>query len=231
MTVRSEKTFPQPDAMVFDLDGTLFRTETLLETVHRRLFATLREEGLYTQPAPPPERLYGSLGMLLEDIWKRVMPDSSPAARARANELLLQYELEELAAGRGQLYEGVPETLRELKRRGVRLFVASNGLGPYVRSVVESKGIGDLFAGLYSAGEHGTASKADLVRLLMEEHGVSDAWMVGDRSSDVEAGRRNGLFVVGCDYAGFARGGELDGADVVIRRFAGLLDLLDGKAK
>lgn len=219
---------PYPEAILFDLDGTLFKTETLLESVHHRVFDTLRREGLYTRPTPPLERMYGSLGMLLEDIWKRVMPDGSAAAHARANELLLQYELEDLAAGKGQLYDGVPETLRELKRRGIRLFVASNGLGPYVRHVVGRKGIGDLFAGLYSAGERGTASKVELVRLLMKENGISNAWMVGDRSSDVEAGRRNGLFVVGCDYAGFARGGELEGADVVIRRFAELLDVLDG---
>ncbi|UUZ93287.1 hypothetical protein LJK87_00265 [Paenibacillus sp. P25] len=32
--------------------------------------------------------------------------------------------------------------------------------------------------------------------------------MVGDRSSDVEAGRANGLFVVGCDYAGFRKPGN-----------------------
>ncbi|MBB6672334.1 HAD family hydrolase [Cohnella nanjingensis] len=216
-----------PEAMLFDLDGTLFRTETLLETVHTRVFNKLKEEGLYESPQPPVELLLGSLGMLLEHIWQRVMPDGSPAAHARANDLLLQYEMEELREGRGDLYEGVPETLRRLKGLGVRLFVASNGLETYVKEVPQLRGIGDLFEGFYSAGEYETASKADLVRILLDRHGIQSAWMVGDRSSDVEAGKRNGLFVVGCDYAGFRREGELEGSDAVIRSFPELLALVE----
>ncbi|MFD2329831.1 HAD family hydrolase [Cohnella sp. GCM10020058] len=220
------KPYDLPEAMLFDLDGTLFRTETLLKEVHRRVFATLREEGLYIAPEPPVERLLGSLGMLLAHIWQKVMPDGSQAAQDRANELLLQYELEELENGRGELYEGVPEVLGELKSRGVRLFVASNGLEDYVKEVPRLRGIGDLFEGFYSAGEYATSSKVDLVRLLLEQSGAKSAWMVGDRHSDVEAGKGNGLFTVGCDYAGFRREGELDEADVRIASFSELLELL-----
>ncbi len=145
-----------PQAIIFDLDGTLFQTETLLETVHRRVF----------------------------------------------------------------------ETLRELRERGIRLFIASNGLEAYVKGVPNVKGIGDWFEGKYSAGEFSTTTKVDLVRRLLDTFGVETAWMVGDRSSDVEAGKSNGLFVVGCDYAGFGREGELDGSAAVIRSFPDLLKLL-----
>lgn len=215
-----------PQAVIFDLDGTLFQTETLLETVHQRVFEQLRIEGLYIKPTPPIDTLLGSLGMLLTDIWKRVMPDGSPEAHARANELLLQYEMEELQGGCGHLYPGVVETLSELRNRGIRLFIASNGLEEYVKGVPSVKGIADWFDGMYSAGEYATASKVDLVRQLLDTYGVEHAWMVGDRSSDVEAGKSNGLYVVGCDYAGFRRDGELDGADAVIREFPELLSLL-----
>lgn len=220
------KRLPWPEAVIFDMDGTLFQTETLLETAHSRLFDTLAREGLYTKEAPPIERVVGSLGMVLEDIWKRVMPDGSPEAHARANELLLRYELEELAKGRGHLYPGVKETLSALRGRGIRLFVASNGLEPYVKGIAEAKGISSWFEGLYSAGEFATASKVELVRLLLDTYGIARAWMAGDRSSDVEAGKANGLAVVGCDYAGFGREGELEGSDAVIRSFPELMDLL-----
>jgi phosphoglycolate phosphatase len=218
--------FPLPEAVIFDLDGTLFQTETLLETVHRRVFETLRSERLYLEATPPVDKLLGSLGMLLTDIWKRVMPDAAPAAQERANVLLLQYELEELALGRGSLYPGVRETLESLRGRGIRLFIASNGLEAYVKGVPQVKGIAEMFEGTYSAGEFGTRSKVDLVRRLLDTFSVKTAWMVGDRSSDVEAGKRNGLSVIGCDYAGFGRQGELDGADVLIRTFPELLSLL-----
>lgn len=220
------KTTTIPEAIIFDLDGTLFQTETLLEIVHRRVFETLREEGLYLQPLPSIDILLSSLGMVLSDIWMRVMPDGSPEAHERANVLMLQYEMEELENGVGQLYPEVHETLSELHTRGIRLFIASNGLEEYVKGVPAVKGIGDLFEGMYSAGEYATLTKVDLVRRLLDTFGVRSAWMVGDRSSDVEAGKSNGLFVVGCDYAGFRRSGELDGSDAIIRSFPELLKLL-----
>ncbi len=217
---------PLPEAIIFDLDGTLFQTETLLETVHRRIFQTLRDEGLYVQASPSLETFLGYLGMLLEDIWKKAMPQASSEVYGRANELMLQFELEELARGRGTLYPGVKETLAELRRRGIRLFIASNGLELYVKAVPDLRGIADSFEAVYSAGEYATTSKVHLVRRLLDDFGIRRAWMVGDRSSDVEAGKANDLTVVGCDYAGFGRKQELDGADAVIRSFPELLKLL-----
>lgn len=214
-----------PQAIIFDMDGTLFETDTLLVGVHERIFQTLREEKLYMEPTPPVEKLLGCLGMLLHDIWNQVMPDSSLAARERADELMLQYELEGLEAGEGSLYPHVESTLRKLHERGIKLFVASNGLEHYVKGVARYKGIAPLFDGLYSAGEYVTATKVDLVKRLLEDHAVESAWMVGDRSSDVEAGKENGLPVIGCAYAVYGRKEELAGADALISDFRELLAL------
>lgn len=220
-----DNTLRKPQAMIFDMDGTLFQTETVLLPAYHRLFDTLREEGLYTAPTPPEERILGSLGMLLEEIWKIVMPDGSERAHERANELLLQLELEGLQGGDTLLYPAVKDTLEALKERGIRLFVASNGLEHYVKGVAEAHGILSLFDGLYSAGEHDTKSKVDLVEMLLQREGVNSAWMVGDRSSDVEAGKKNGLSVIGCAYAGFGVDQELEGSDILIDSFDQLLEL------
>ncbi|MGG3504589.1 HAD family hydrolase [Paenibacillus lautus] len=220
-------TLIKPEAMIFDMDGTLFQTETLLLPAYHKLFDILREEGHYEGETPDEELMLGCLGMLLEDIWKIVMPNGTLAAHRRADELLLQLELEGLNNEAAVLYPEVKETLEELHRRGVRLFVASNGLEHYVKGIAEARGIMSFFEGVYSAGEHGTASKVDLVRLLLDEHDIRDAWMVGDRSSDVEAGKENGQTVIGCHYAGFGGEQELKGSDVVIHSFSHLLKLHD----
>ncbi|MNP49278.1 bifunctional 5'-methylthioadenosine/S-adenosylhomocysteine nucleosidase/phosphatase [compost metagenome] len=65
------------------------------------------------------------------------------------------------------------------------------------------------------------------MKLLLDKYHVTSAWMVGDRSSDVEAGKKNGQTVIGCAYAGFGNGTELQGADVLITNFDELLDLYD----
>ena len=214
-----------PEAMIFDLDGTLFQTETLLAPAYYRLFDQLRSEGLYEGETPDISLILGSLGMLLSEIWSRVMPSASIDAQKRANVLLLQYQLEGLEDKVGELYPGVLETLTKLHRRGIRLFVASNGLEDYVKGVVVAKGLDYLFESIYSAGEYQTQSKVDLVRMLLDEYELETAWMIGDRSSDVEAGKGNHLFVVGCNYADFGNPNELAEADVIIKDFAGLLTL------
>lgn len=215
----------KPDAMIFDMDGTLFQTETLLLPAYHATFDQLRQEGIYQGDTPPDELMLGCLGMLLEQIWETVLPDASPELRKRADELFIHYEVEYLNKGFGQLYPGVEKTLKQLKEEGIRLFVASNGLEDYVRGVAKIKGIAPLFEELYSAGEHRTRTKVDLVAILLKRHNVHSAWMVGDRSSDVEAGLSNGLTVVGCEYAGFGGSSELDGATVRIGAFAELLQL------
>ncbi|CAM4439215.1 HAD hydrolase-like protein [Paenibacillus macerans] len=220
----------KPEAMIFDMDGTLFKTETLLVPVFHQVFDRLREERLYEGETPPEELILSCLGMLLPEIWKRVLPDQSEEVRRRADELLLELELAGLKELPSELYPQVRETLTRLKERGVRLFVASNGLEHYVKGVADTHGILPLFEGLYSAGEYQTASKVDLVKLLLDNHAIRTAWMVGDRSSDVEAGKKNGQTVIGCAYAGFGNDRELAGADALIGAFKELLELYDEAA-
>lgn len=224
---QTESRLTKPEAMIFDMDGTLFMTETLLLPAYHRMFDQLREEKLYMGETPPEHVILGCLGMLLDDIWKKVIPDASEAARQRANELLLELQLEDLQKHHSKLYPGVLETLTELNKRDVKLFVASNGLEHYVKGVARAHQIFPLFEALYSAGEYETASKVDLVKLLLDTHHIHNAWMVGDRSSDVEAGKKNGQTVIGCAYAGFGNGQELEGSDRLIADFTELLKLYD----
>lgn len=99
LDMTKETVLRKPEAMIFDMDGTLFQTETLLLPAYHQLFDTLRAEGHFEGETPPEERMLGSLGMLLEDIWKVVMPEASVAAHRRADELLLQLEIEGLDGG------------------------------------------------------------------------------------------------------------------------------------
>lgn len=217
----------KPEAMIFDMDGTLFQTETALLPAYHRMFDVLRAEGLYTGETPPERLILGCLGMLLEEIWQVVIPDADERVRSRANDLLLELQLEVLKGGQGLLYPDVKETLEQLQQRGVRLFVASNGLEGYVKGVSNALGIEPLFESQYSAGEYQTATKVLLVEMLLKNHGVQSAWMVGDRSSDVQAGRGNDLGVIGCAYADFGANHELEDADVLITKFGQLIELYE----
>lgn len=227
MNMQNEKRLRKPEAMIFDMDGTLFQTETALLPAYHRMFDVLRAEGLYTGETPPERLILGSLGMLLEEIWQIVIPDADENVRSRANDLLLELQLEVLKGGEALLYPDVKETLEVLQQRGVRLFVASNGLEGYVKGVSDALGIAPLFEAQYSAGEYQTATKVLLVEMLLKNYGVNSAWMVGDRSSDVQAGLGNGLGVIGCAYADFGANHELEDADVLITKFGQLIELYE----
>jgi phosphoglycolate phosphatase len=216
----------RPQALIFDLDGTLFKAEILTVPAFQMTFEQLREEGLYAGDIPPAERFLENVGALLSEIWARVLPNHSHETRERANVLLLEYQMKLLRDGVGELYEGVEETLKNLHDQGYKLFVASNGVEDYVKVVVQNMGLSPLFTAIYSAGEFQTQSKVELVRRLVETYRIESAWMCGDRLSDVEAGVQNGLYVVGCNYGDFHAERELQNADVVITSFTNLPDCL-----
>lgn len=220
----------KPEAMIFDMDGTLFKTETLLVPVFHQVFDRLREERLYEGETPPEELILSCLGMLLPEIWKKCCRTKARRCAGGPTSCCSNWSWPDWKELPSELYPQVRETLTRLKERGVRLFVASNGLEHYVKGVADTHGILPLFEGLYSAGEYRTASKVDLVKLLLDNHAIRTAWMVGDRSSDVEAGKKNGQTVIGCAYAGFGNDRELAGADALIGAFEELLELYDDAA-
>jgi phosphoglycolate phosphatase len=214
---------------VFDMDGTLFQSEKVAVPAFRRAFDRLKAEGLYRGKTPSDEEIRSVFGMTQEEIWSRLLPEADEETRRIADRWTLEEELAGLRRGEGELYPGVAETLRRLKEEGWKLFVASNGAGPYLRGVLGAFNLALLFSGVYGAGDYGTAAKEELVQILMREHRLTGGFMVGDRRSDVRAGKANGLTVIGCRYTGFPRFGEedeLEGADAVVERFPDILPIL-----
>lgn len=211
-----------PFAMLFDMDGTLLQTEKLSTPAFQRTFQQLREKGLWDGQTPNEQELTNVLGMTIEQVWNKLLPDVSEEVKRAADGFLLENEIKLIGERVTDLYPGVYETLRELRDRGVSLFVASNGQEAYIDAICTEYGLKPLMTDLYSAGRFRTRTKTDLVAKLLSDYQVKQAIMVGDRRSDVEAGKANGLFTIGCDF-GFANQGELEGADVVITSFSQVL--------
>ncbi len=186
-----------------------------------RTFDDLRKCGMYEGPTPSEDKLTGVLGMILPELWKTLLPESTEETHEWAAENMLKHNVDLLHEGIANLYPGVKEQLQLLREKGVKLFIASNGQEKYISTIVEVFGIADWFTDLYSAGRFLTETKVELVAKLLRDYQVEHAVMVGDRKSDVEAGKGNQLFTIGCDF-GFAKAGELDGSDVIIKDFAEL---------
>lgn len=212
-------------AIIFDMDGTLFDTAPVALQGFKKTFERLIEHGHYNGEMPSDEKFLDQLGKIFSEIWDNLIPGTDKQVRRLADEWMLEIELELIREGLGTLYPDVTRVLTELKGMGYDLFVASNGLERYIAAIVDQYGLNDLFTDLYSAGRFNTESKVDLVRLLLETYSIKGGFMVGDRHSDVEAGKANGLTVIGCQF-GFADERELQDADIRITSFAEIITVL-----
>ncbi|ERI10984.1 HAD-IA family hydrolase [Aneurinibacillus aneurinilyticus] len=213
-------------AVFFDMDGTLLQTENVALPAVKDAFEHLKREGIYKGKTPTREQVLNVFGMTIEQIWNTLMPDASQVVREKANTLMLDYEIERLKNGEGKLYDGVFDVLTRLKENGIPVFVVSNGEKAYIEAVVKYTGLSMLFTDLYSAGRFQTKTKNDLVTKLLNDYRIEHAIMVGDRHSDVEAGKVNGLYTIACDF-GFAKEGELDGADTCVTAFTDIVHIIN----
>lgn len=215
-----------PFAVIFDMDGTLLKTEEVAVPAFKGTFEQLKKDGDFSGNIPTDEELMGVFGLTLEDIWNKLLPGQSDQVKKKADKLMLQKELDILKEGNTHLYPHVKEVLSKIKSKGISLFIASNGLEEYIKGVCDYFEITDWFVDLYSAGRFQIDSKDDLVAKLLQDYAVEKAIMVGDRKSDIQAGKENGLLTIGCTY-GFAAEGELSGADYHVDYFQDVFPIIE----
>ena len=219
----TDATTPRFDTFVFDLDGTLLDTLPDLVVLTN---AVLLECGF---PERTSAEVLSYVGNGVKALMYQAVPQDADeeaveAAMRRWKELYPQYGYRLTTA-----YEGIPETVAELKRRGARLGVLSNKFDAGVQEVV-----GAYLPGLFAVA-HGESAdiprKPDPTGLLrtIEELGSAPerTVYVGDSTGDVAVARNAGTYAVGVTW-GYHEAERLHAAaaDLVIDDPRALLDLL-----
>lgn len=213
-------------SILFDMDGTLFQTESVALPAFHHAFDMLFEKGLYQGERPSDERMLKQLGKTLDELWRTLLPGTDFEVHQLADEWMFQHEYESIISKKGSLFPGAEEVIQMLNQKGYLLFITSNGREDYVQAILDSFQLTPYFTDLYTAGRFKTKSKVDLVRMLLQTYPTEQGVMVGDRRSDVEAGKENGLKVIGCKF-GFADPDELDHADYVITSLQEIPSILE----
>ncbi|MCD5417918.1 HAD family hydrolase [Candidatus Bipolaricaulota bacterium] len=203
--------------LIFDLDGTLYHTETSFIPAMNAVFRK------YALPVPDKATLLSFVGepfdVFLQWLKKAGIPIMQPGVidAITATELRLVRE-------QGRLYPGVRETLVHLRNSGYTLALCTNAKEDYGRTVVRACGIEELFHFLRfrsAADKDKTGMVAALLRKIPHKH----AYIIGDRYHDLQAGRKNGCTVIAASY-GYAHPNELDGAEETISSLPSLLSLI-----
>jgi phosphoglycolate phosphatase len=207
-----------PFAVIFDMDGTLFQTETVLVPALHKTFDRLRREGLWQGDTPVGKYLQ-ILGVPVSEVWRRLMPQADEAVRRQTDAWFLEDIIREIEQGNGRLYPEVLTTLGELVEQGIPLFVASNGRSRYLAAIRTAFQLERYFIDFYSLDRFSLSSKSALVKQLLNDYQIERAALVGDRRSDIQAAKDNGIWSIGCRF-GFANDEELREADVIIHQFS-----------
>ena len=209
--------------LVFDFDGTLAdTTEGIIITTQE----TLRRMGL---PVVSAERFRPVIGLSLKDCFR--YGTQTPEKRLDEAAEVYRRLFDGIAVPRTTPYEGVPETLEALRRRGLRLGIATSRSGRTLRMLLDVLGIRDFFSELAATDEVEHPKPApDLALLLMERLGArpEETVVIGDTVFDLQMGRAAGCRTVGVTWGNQPR--EQIGTaspDWIIDRFPALLDILD----
>lgn len=210
--------------MIFDMDGTLFQTDKILEISLEETFLYLRSKGLWNKPAPV-EEYRAIMGVPLQVVWETLMPDHSNDIRVKVNVIFLEKLIENIHAGKGALYPNVEEVLDYLTTENYSLFIASNGLPEYLAAIVDYYKLDRWVKETFSIQQIESQNKSDLVRTIIEKYAVEKGAVIGDRLSDIQAAKDNSLLAIGCNFD-FAQQDELEQADMVIDDLAQLKDIL-----
>jgi phosphoglycolate phosphatase len=199
--------------LIFDLDGTLNRTEATFVPSMREAYAQ------HNIPYVGDDAILNMVGETFPDFLDWLVAQGFPADANALAEEIAKYEFESIAQN-GQLYPGVVETLHDLSNQGYRLAICTNGDIQYTSAVLGRFNLMPVFDGIKTFGDS-QQTKTVMIGELLKQFQPEHAFMIGDRYHDFVAGKANGCTVVATTY-GFAADGEADEVDVLLDDFVDL---------
>ncbi|MFV1452562.1 nucleosidase [Bacillus mycoides] len=201
-------------ALIFDMDGTLFQTDKILELSLDDTFDHLRSLQLW-DTVTPIDKYREIMGVPLPKVWEALLPNHSNKVREQTDAYFLERLIENIKSGNGALYPNVKEVFSFIKENNCSIYIASNGLTEYLQAIVSYYDLDQWITETFSIEQIHSLNKGDLVKGILKKYDIQEAAVVGDRLSDINAAKDNGLIAIGCNFD-FAQEDELAHADLVI---------------
>ena len=187
--------------IIFDFDGTLADTH---EGIIRTYQETIRLLGL---PVPSVERITSTIGLELKDGLKAGV-DGMTEEQAQEACRIYREIFPTIAIPCIKAFPGVPELMKSLNDKGLRLAIATSRSHHSLDDLARSLGIDGYFEGLFGAEDVKNHKPApDLVLLILEKLEVKadEALVVGDATYDLLMGKGAGCEVCGVTWGNQSR--------------------------
>lgn len=216
---------PRPDAVFFDLDGTLADTAHDLSAP---INAMRIEQGLEPLALADlrPFASMGARGLIGRGLG---VDDTDPRFADLRDEFLSRYE--QAMVVHTQLFDGMPQVLHALEEAGIRWGVVSNKVERYVRRILDELDLGGRSAvaiGGDTAGHRKPRPEPLLLAARLTNMMPARCVYVGDDQRDVAAAHAAGMAAVAAayGYSGDESPPAAWGADALVETPQRLLDLL-----
>ena len=182
-------------AVLFDFDGTLADTAPGIVLTMQETFRCM---GL---PIPQEDTIRQTIGLPLADcirILGKLPAEDVERGTEIYRELFPAFELTHIT-----IFPAVPETVRELHSRGIRMAICTSRGRGSLESILSRNGLWEYFEAVVTASDNITPKPApDMVLTLLDRMGLvpEDALVVGDTTFDVLMGNRAGCRTIAVTY-------------------------------
>ena len=207
--------------ILIDLDGTLTDPKVGITTSARYGLAKIGH------PIADSDNIDWIIGPPLKASLAKILNVASDDDLAE--QALLAYRERFAVTGlfENEVFDGVAETLSQLKQRGFILFIATAKPTIYAKQILEHFKLAQYFDVIYGSELTGErTNKGDLIGYILEQEQLepTECLMVGDREHDIFGARRFGIETIAVEY-GYGSAEELDAAQpkARIQQFAALL--------
>lgn len=182
-------------AAVFDVDGTLLNTK---EGILSSIRATLEEMGY---DDIPEDKIYMFVGPPIQRSMMEVYGCTKEEAQDFANHFRQRYSKPEYLF-QAERYDGIIELMKELSEKGIKIAVATYKREDYAIDIVKKFGITDYADVVHGADNFNKLTKADIIKLCIDEMGLepSECVMVGDSDNDAIGAKGMGCPFIGVTY-------------------------------
>lgn len=208
--------FKNLDAIIFDLDGTLWDACDALTDSYNKI---CRE---YGQDEVGVDLVRSLMGKRFDAIFGAVFPGLGKEHMDKVQELQAKYEDIVIRENKGGVvFEGMRETLDEINKN-IKIYIVSNCQDGYVEAFADVHDMWDYFEDYENPGRTGL-DKAENIKLVLDRNNIKNAIYIGDTQHDKDSAKEAGLPFVFADY-GF---GDVDEYDAKITKPSDLLDLIE----
>ena len=180
--------------IIFDLDGTLSDTSEGINKCYKHALVYMG------RPEPADSELKNVIGGSLLKTFQDKFGFSEEDALKATTEYRNRYK--QKGVYECKLYNGMKDTLQELKARGYMLAVATLKAENLAKIVLSNLGVADLFNLIHGVDSKDTLTKSDLINMCVSELGCEDfeSVLVGDSIHDANGAKKSNVDFIAALY-------------------------------